>query len=156
QERKVERLGGQRPITVDIRLVAATHKDLKSEIELGRFREDLYYRLKVIEVRLPPLRERTGDKSLLARDFLARFAARNEKAKTLRGFDDAALRLIERYPWPGNVRELENVVERAVILARDELVRAQDLPQEVREPHTLKPSAREGYVIPLDASLEAA
>ncbi|MEZ0228540.1 MAG: sigma 54-interacting transcriptional regulator, partial [Planctomycetota bacterium] len=95
QERKIERLGGQKPIRVDLRLVAATHKDLKAEIAAGRFREDLYYRLKVIEVRLPPLRERPGDIPLLARSFLERYAQQNGKTR-LRGFDDAAVRLLEQ------------------------------------------------------------
>src|SRR5205085_9551912 len=131
---------------------AATHKDLKAEIASGRFREDLYYRLKVIEVRLPPLRDRPGDIPILARGFLERFAVQNGKPR-LRGFDDATQRLLERYPWPGNVRELENVVERAAILARDEVVRPQDLPLEVREPLTPGPVS-DGHLIQREASLE--
>ncbi len=115
QERVIERIGGRQEIPVDVRIVCATHQDLKGLIKEGRFREDLYYRLAEIVVSLPPLRERKGDAALLAHAFVRRFAAeQNRGAMTLR---EDALRAIEAHTWPGNVRELENCIKRAVIMA---------------------------------------
>jgi two-component system response regulator HydG len=131
QEGEVQRLGSDRPLRVDVRVIAATNRDLESEVRDGTFREDLYYRLNVIALRVPALRERAGDIPLLAAHFLNRFAARNRKA--FRGFSPRAMDLMLRHPWPGNVRELENVVERAVILAPGELVTEADLPASLRE-----------------------
>ena len=115
QERVIERLGGRKEIPVDVRVVCATHQDLKALIRAGRFREDLFYRINETSIPVPPLRERSGDAVVLARSFLRRFA--EQYKRPIRGFTAAALRLIEQYPWPGNVRELENRVKRAVIMA---------------------------------------
>jgi two-component system NtrC family response regulator/two-component system response regulator HydG len=114
EEREFERVGGNKTCKVDVRIVAATHRDLKRKLEDGSFRDDLYYRLNVIEVTIPPLRERGGDVPLLAQHFLERYAAAN--GKTL-AFSDEALALLLQHRWPGNVRELENAIERAVVLA---------------------------------------
>jgi len=118
-------------IKVDVRIVAATNIDLRRAVEEERFREDLYYRLNVITVTVPPLRERREDIHVLAQHFLRVYAAKNNRQ--LDGFSDEALGCLEAYSWPGNVRELENVIERAVVLARGERVDAGDLPDAVRE-----------------------
>jgi len=131
QEGEIERLGGTQTVKVDVRLVAATNKDLQKEVAEGRFREDLYYRLNVVEVRVPALASRREDIPLLADAFLRRFAAKN--AKTLRGFSPEAQQILENYAWPGNVRELEHAVERAVVLAKNEVLEASDLPESVRK-----------------------
>ncbi len=115
QERQFERVGGNRTLTVDVRVIAATHRNLKVLIEEGRFREDLFYRLNVIEIPLPPLRARRDDVQLLLHYFVAKFAAENGRQVT--GVDDETLAALMNYPWPGNVRELEHAVERAVILS---------------------------------------
>jgi len=131
QEGEIERLGGTQTVKVDVRLVAATNKDLQKEVAEGRFREDLYYRLNVVEVRVPALASRREDIPLLADAFLRRFAAKN--VKTLRGFSPEAQQILENYAWPGNVRELEHAVERAVVLAKNEVLEASDLPESVRK-----------------------
>ncbi|ADO70989.1 sigma-54-dependent transcriptional regulator [Stigmatella aurantiaca] len=131
QEGEIERLGGTQTVKVDVRLVAATNKDLQKEVAEGRFREDLYYRLNVVEVRVPALASRREDIPLLADAFLRRFAAKN--GKTVRGFSPEALQILENYAWPGNVRELEHAVERAVVLAKGESLEAGDLPESVRK-----------------------
>lgn len=115
QERVIERLGGRGEIPVDVRVVAATHQNLSELIKTGRFREDLYYRLSEISIRIPPLRERQGDRSLLAHAFLERFV--QAQGKTLRGFSPDAIQVIESHPWPGNVREMENTIKRSVIMS---------------------------------------
>ncbi|NVJ07090.1 sigma-54-dependent Fis family transcriptional regulator [Myxococcus sp. AM001] len=130
-EGEIERLGGTQTVRVDVRLVAATNKDLQKEVAEGRFREDLYYRLNVVELRVPALASRREDIPLLADAFLRRFAAKN--GKVLRGFSQEALGVLENYAWPGNVRELEHAVERAVVLARGEVLEASDLPEAVRK-----------------------
>jgi DNA-binding NtrC family response regulator len=114
EEREFERVGGNRTYKVDVRIVAATHRDLKRKLEEGSFRDDLYYRLNVIEVTIPPLRERTSDIPLLAQHFLTKYAAANGKSLAL---SDEGLALLLQHRWPGNVRELENAIERAVVLA---------------------------------------
>jgi len=119
QERCFERVGGARPIAVDVRIVAATHRNLKAEVAAGRFREDLYYRLNVFPIELPPLSERRGTIVPLAEYFVGKFAA--AFGKKITGFSRDATRGLERYAWPGNVRELQNVIERAVILASGEI-----------------------------------
>jgi two-component system response regulator HydG len=129
QEGEVERLGG-RTTKVDLRLVAATNQDLRAAVREGRFREDLYYRLNVIAVPIPPLRDRREDVPLLAEHFLHLYASRN--GRNLSGFSRAALDLLARYEWPGNVRELENTVERAVVLCRGTSIEVEDLPPDVR------------------------
>jgi two-component system response regulator PilR (NtrC family) len=125
ESRMVRRLGGKKEIAVDIRIVAATNKDLQKALVDGELREDLYYRLAVVELFLPPLRERVADVQLLANEFLGRFSKQN--GKTLTGFEDSAWAWIHSYTWPGNVRELKNAVERAVIMARGEQVTAADI-----------------------------
>ena len=130
QTHRFERLGGERTLDMDVRILAATNKDLLEEVKQGRFREDLYYRLNVFPLRLPPLRRRLNDIPLLAQRFLERFAS--EQGKRLEGFSPEALRLLLDHTWPGNVRELENVVERAAILARERLVQPWDLPEELQ------------------------
>jgi two-component system response regulator HydG len=131
QEGEIERLGGTQTVKVDVRLVAATNKDLAKEIAEGRFREDLFYRLNVVEVRIPALASRREDIPLLADHFLRRFAAKN--AKPVRAFSAQTLQIIENYAWPGNVRELEHAVERAVVLSRGEVIEPEDLPETVRK-----------------------
>jgi two-component system NtrC family response regulator len=125
QERRIERLGGRQEIAVDVRVVCATHQDLKALIKDNRFREDLYYRLAEIVVSIPPLRVRQGDAALLAHAFLRRFA--QEQRRGALGFSEDAVRAIEAYHWPGNVRELLNVVKRAAIMADGQRVSADDM-----------------------------
>jgi len=129
EERRFERVGGQRAIEVDVRVIAATNRELEEMVKRGTFREDLYYRLSVIAVEVPPLRERLDDVPLLAEFFLNRF--RHQAARRLSGFAPDALAAMSRYSWPGNVRELRNAIERAIVLGdRDQIV-AQDLPPQV-------------------------
>ena len=125
QERVVERVGGREVIPVDLRVVCATHQDLKTQITDGRFREDLFYRISDITVNLPPLREREGDSLLLARSFLDRF--NREFGKSVRGFTSEAVAAIEHHAWPGNVREIESRVKRAVILTEGRRIAPEDL-----------------------------
>ena len=125
ESRMVRRLGGKKEIPVDIRIVAATNKDLQQALADGELREDLYYRLAVVELVLPPLRERMGDIKLLATEFLARFA--EESGKKMTGFDDAAWDWILSYHWPGNVRELKNAVQRAVVMSRGTKIEPGDI-----------------------------
>ncbi|HXH82797.1 MAG TPA: sigma-54 dependent transcriptional regulator [Candidatus Tectomicrobia bacterium] len=129
QERQIRRVGGTSLIDVDVRVVSATNRDLREAIARGQFREELYYRVNVIEIRLPPLRERAGDVRLLAHAFLERYGQRR-----VRAWDDAALAALEAYRWPGNVRELQNVVERACALAEGDTITLRDLPEHVRAP----------------------
>ena len=131
QDHTFERVGGTRPIRTDLRFVAATNRDLARAVREGQYRLDLFYRLHVVTVTLPPLRERPGDVAALARHFLDRY--RREVKRDLAGFTEEALRCLVRYPWPGNVRELENAVERAVVLTEGPEVDVGDLPVEVRE-----------------------
>jgi two-component system response regulator HydG len=129
QEGEFERLGGTRSIRVDVRLVAASNQDLSQMVKEKRFREDLFYRLNVITIHVPPLRERREDIPVLAQHFLRVYAAKNNRK--LEGLTDDALRRLEAYAWPGNVRELENVIERGVVLARGSQVDVADLPPEI-------------------------
>jgi two-component system, NtrC family, response regulator HydG len=129
QEGEFERLGGTRTLQVDVRIVAATNQDLADMVKEKRFREDLYYRLNVITVRVPPLRERHEDIRVLAQHYLRVYAAKN--GRKLEGFSNEALERLESYAWPGNVRELENLIERTVLLARKDRIDAEDLPEEV-------------------------
>ena len=130
QEREVLPVGASRPLAVDVRIVTATNRDLQEEIAQGRFREDLYYRLNVITLSLPPLRERGEDIPLLCDYFLARFAERSRKR--VKGFTPGAMDALIRYPWPGNVRELENTMERAVVLLVGDHISERELPDRVR------------------------
>jgi two-component system response regulator PilR (NtrC family) len=129
QERKVKPVGASQEISIDVRVLAATNRNVETEVAEGRFRQDLYYRLNVIRVELPPLRERTQDIAALAERFLRRFA--REMGKDVRGLTPDALRALERYNFPGNVRELENVIERAVALAGSRAIGLGDMPREV-------------------------
>jgi two-component system response regulator HydG len=148
QEGEFEPLGATRTVKVDVRVVAATNQDLAQLVKEKRFREDLYYRLQVITVTVPPLRDRREDIPLLAQHFLRRFAAKNHRA--LEGFTEAALGRLIDYTWPGNVRELEHATERAVILGRGPLIDLGDLPEAVSQ---AEPSARV-IPIPLGTPLE--
>ncbi len=125
QEHEVERLGGNRQIPVDVRVICATHRDLQSLIAAGSFREDLYYRVTEIVIHIPALRERAGDRLLLARSFLEKYSGENHRR--FRGFSDQACERIEVYDWPGNVREMENRVKRSVIMAEGKTITEQDL-----------------------------
>ncbi len=129
QERKVKPVGSSVEIPVDVRVLAATNRNVEQEVSAGRFRQDLYYRLNVIRIELPPLRERAQDVGLLTERFVLRFA--REMGKDVRGLTPDALRALERYHFPGNVRELENVIERAVALAGSRAIGLGDLPREV-------------------------
>jgi Nif-specific regulatory protein len=120
-----ERVGGSKPITVDVRVIAATNRDLEKDVAEGRFRRDLYFRLRVIEIIVPPLRKRAEDIPELAQHFLQRFIS--ETGRKIRGFTPKAMDLLLRYHWPGNVRELKNVIERAVVLCRGEYIDEEDL-----------------------------
>lgn len=125
QERIIERLGGRQEIPVDVRVICATHQDLPELVKEGKFREDLYYRISEITIRIPPLREREGDALLLARTFLDKYS--EEHRRNLRGFAPDAVTAIESYQWPGNVRELENRMKRAVIMAEGNRITAEEL-----------------------------
>jgi two-component system response regulator HydG len=141
QEREFEPIGSTQTIKVDTRVIAATNKNLEEEIKEGRFREDLYYRLNVVNLEVPPLRERREDISLLADFFLKRYAEKNKRM--IKGFTPRAMDLLMRYEWPGNVRELENVVERAVIMARGEMITPPEFPDILQE---LDPEVKATYV----------
>jgi two-component system response regulator AtoC len=132
EEKEFTRVGGNEPSRVDVRVISATNKDLRKAIEKQEFREDLYYRLNVVNIELPPLRERKEDIPLLAEHFLYKFAIENQKEIT--GFSPEAMEFVLDYDWPGNVRELENAIERAVILAKDSIITIGDLPQENLSP----------------------
>ncbi len=136
QEHEVKRVGSQKSVQVDVRMIAATNKDLKAMIRMGAFREDLYYRIKVVTVRLPPLRERKDDIPRLAEYFLRRYATDNRKP--VGSISDAAMEMLVNYSWPGNIRELENVIERAVVLSNQSILTTDDLPPEIRYPHEYK------------------
>jgi Nif-specific regulatory protein len=131
QEREFERLGNTRPVRVDVRMIAATNRDLEKAIREGEFREDLFYRLNVISCTLPPLRERREDIPLLASHFAARFG--RQLGRKVAGFTPEARACLQRYAWPGNVRELSNAVERAVVLGEEDLIHPEDLPETVLE-----------------------
>ncbi|MCE9669320.1 sigma-54 dependent transcriptional regulator [Myxococcus stipitatus] len=126
QEKEIQRVGGEETLKVDVRVVSATHRDLAAEVKAGRFREDLYYRLHIVPLVLPPLRERPEDLAVLARHFVAKHGPRVNRRVT--GLDDTALRALARHAWPGNVRELENVIEQALVFAEGEVLTAADLP----------------------------
>jgi DNA-binding NtrC family response regulator len=126
QEREFERVGGNDTVRVDVRIVAATNKDLLQQVEDGKFREDLYYRLNVVRLDVPPLRARPSDVSLLAGHFLRRYAEENEK--DIHGMSQRATDALLAHPWPGNVRELENAIEQAVVLCEGDTVDVEDLP----------------------------
>jgi DNA-binding NtrC family response regulator len=133
EERRIERLGGSASIACDVRLVSATHKDLSAEVEAGRFRQDLFYRLKVVTLDIPPLRQHREDLPLLIQSFVSMFAARHKKPDL--SLSSEALERLSEHVWPGNVRELRNVIEGCVVLNRSGTIQASDLPVEVRLPN---------------------
>jgi len=128
QEKTIERVGGIRSIAVDIRVIAATNRNLKDEMEVGRFREDLFYRLNVVRIVIPPLRLRWEDIRLLVDHFIKKYASSNQSAVPVNGLSQEVIRLFYEYSWPGNIRELENVIERAIILCEDGIITVKDLP----------------------------
>lgn len=155
QEREIKRVGGTANIKIDVRVIAATNKDLMSEVEKGRFREDLYYRLNVIPINLPPLRERREDIPLLVEFFLKKFSA-GRRSLTIA---PAALEMLTSYRWPGNVRELENTIERLVILSQGETITEEQIPDSIRNSRPcpeLIPSDIPDSGIDLEALLESA
>ncbi len=133
QERAFERVGGIRPVPVNIRIIAATNKNLKQETEQGRFREDLYYRLNVLYLLLPPLRERVEDIRLLVEHMIEKYASERRPGHQVTGVDQEVDRLLYAYSWPGNVRELENAIERAMVLCPGNIIRVSDLPKEFKK-----------------------
>jgi transcriptional regulator with PAS, ATPase and Fis domain len=152
QERQIRRVGSTKFLGVDVRLVAATNRQIAEQVQKGEFREDLFYRVNVIAIPLPPLRDRVGDVVLLAHHFFRRYGRNRERP--LEGIDAEALRLLEAYPWPGNVRELQNVIERACALAEGPTIRVRDLPEYVRGRGRPAP-ATPGKDLPLATAREA-
>ena len=146
QEQRFERVGGTRTIKVDVRVLAATNKDLEAEIEKGRFREDLYFRLNVIPMVVPPLRDRADDIRELVDEFLREFAvSTNMEPKR---FSDGALGILVKYDWPGNVRELKNLVERLLIMTPGTVIQSTDIPA----PYNTQPGGRNGFGTVLDGA----
>lgn len=143
QEREFERVGGNRTIHVDVRIIAATNQDLEAMVEEKRFRQDLFYRLNVIPIVIPPLRERRTDIPLLIDHFLARF--NQNKHTEVVGLDDEALRLLTEYDWPGNIRELENMMERLVVLKKHGILSFEDLPQKIGR-RSIIPELKEQFI----------
>ncbi|MCG6937849.1 MAG: PEP-CTERM-box response regulator transcription factor [Gammaproteobacteria bacterium] len=141
QERVIERIGGRNTIEVDVRIICATHRNLDQMIKSGEFREDLYFRISEIVIEIPPLRERGGDKILLARTFLNNFSEKN--GRSFRGFSESARAVLDNYAWPGNVRELENRIKRAVVLAEGKQVSVTDLGFPEQENHSPSLNLRE-------------
>ncbi|MHC4061888.1 MAG: sigma-54 interaction domain-containing protein, partial [Planctomycetota bacterium] len=137
EDRQFEPVGSNKTITVDTRILLASNRDLPEEVNQGRFREDLYYRINVLTIDLPPLCERIGDVRLLADHFLRLYCTQHKKVKL--GITDEALEYMERYPWPGNVRELENVIERAVLLSKNSYIGVADLPASILQYQPLQP-----------------
>jgi DNA-binding NtrC family response regulator len=131
EDRQFEPVGSNKTETIDTRILLASNKDLNEEVKQGRFREDLYYRINVVTIDLPPLCERVGDVRLLAKHFLQIYSAQNNKEKL--GITNEAMEHLERYPWPGNVRELENTIERAVLLSKDKFIGPLDLPNSIKQ-----------------------
>jgi transcriptional regulator with PAS, ATPase and Fis domain len=134
EDRQFEPVGSNATRTVDVRIILASNRDLLKEVKEGRFREDLYYRINIVTIDLPALRERVGDIPLLARHFLQFYAAKHNKQKA--GFADQAMQNLECYSWPGNIRELENTIERAVLLSRSTFITADDLPEAIKQDQT--------------------
>lgn len=131
QERQMERVGGTQPIKLDVRLIAATNRNLEEEVRAGRFRQDLYYRLNVVTLKTPPLRERASDIPLLAMHFAAKFG--EQCGRRITGISPEAQAYLLHYDWPGNIRELENAIERAVVLGASDVIEVEDLPESIRE-----------------------
>jgi transcriptional regulator with PAS, ATPase and Fis domain len=149
QEREFERVGGEQPIKVDVRIISATNKLLKEEIEKGNFREDLYYRLDVVSIHVPPLREKSDDIPLMVHKFIEEFT--HENNKEIEGITNGALQALMTYKWPGNVRELRNVIESIVVLTKDKVITEQDLP-----PYVLAKDEKSSLKIPAGVELAEA
>ena len=147
QEREIQRVGGDETLSLDVRILAATNRNLEEEVKAGKFREDLFYRLNVVTLRIPPLRERQNDIPLLAQHFLEKYAKKNHKR--VKGFSPLAMNMLIKYAWPGNVRELENVIERAVILLPDEHITEKDLPVTITSSYDEK---KEETALPLQVA----
>lgn len=152
EERKFERVGGQETVEADVRLITATNRDLKKMVEEGKFREDLYYRLFVVAIKLPPLRDREGDLPLLIQHFVTEFA--KENGKKLDGITPDAVAALSAYRWPGNVRELRNVIERMVVLSRGDRLTVRDIPASIRTelPADMAGSVPKGGALSLEDS----
>ncbi|MEL3907408.1 MAG: sigma-54 dependent transcriptional regulator [Treponemataceae bacterium] len=148
QEKKFERVGGEKTINVDVRIVAATNRNLKEEVEKGNFREDLFYRLNVVHIDVPPLRERKEDIPLLVHSFLKEFSAENEKQ--MMGLEQKAWNAIYNYDWPGNIRELKNCIESAVVISSENIIKLSDLPDSVT-----KLAEEKNLCFPIGTSLAA-
>jgi DNA-binding NtrC family response regulator len=146
QERQIERVGGQQAIEVDVRVIAATNRSLQKLVKEGKFREDLYYRINVVKIDLPPLRDRPEDIPLLAQHFAEKYAPPSKPPKAI---SPQAMEALLNYRWPGNIRELENAIERAVVTSRDNFIQVGNLPREVLEP----PAPRGPFIIDLDKPL---
>ncbi len=136
QEREIQRVGGEEPMQVDVRILSASNRNLEEEVKKGTFREDLFYRLNVVTLSIPSLRERQEDIAMLAQHFLEKYAAKN--SKKVQGFSPLAMDMLLKYPWPGNVRELENTIERAVILLPDEHITEKELPSNITDSYAEK------------------
>ena len=149
QEKKFERVGGEKTIEVDVRIIAATNRNMEDEVKAGRFREDLYYRLNVIRIGIPPLRERKEDIPILMTEFLKKFAAEN--GRTIKGFDSRAKTALLNYSWPGNIRELQSFIQSAVVMSGGEEITLDDLPPALHNSGLSKM-----ITIPLGTTLEEA
>ena len=149
QEKKFERVGGEQTISVDVRVVAATNRNLEEEVKAGHFREDLYYRLNVVRIEMPSLRERKDDIPLLMHSFLREFNIENEK--NIKGFDNRSKAAMMKYDWPGNIRELKNCVESAVVMCTGDEIKIEDLPASLRAG-----SEERSISIPLGITMEEA
>ena len=158
QEREITRVGGTKPIKVDLRIIAATNRDLAQGVKDKVFREDLYYRLKVIAIELPPLRKRKEDIALLVQHFINKYNEQHDKAHKVKGIHPDALKCLENYEWPGNIRELENTIERAVVLETEDLIGISSLPEEIFQAPTpadnLIPSLQGDDPIDLEKTLD--
>lgn len=139
QEKEFERLGGTQTIKVDVRVICATHRDLENMVKEGKFREDLYYRINVFPITLPPLRDRKEDIPLLVDHFIEKYNKENKK--NIKGINRAALDMLMAFNWPGNIRELENVIERSVVLCQKDLITTQELPANLQAPAELNISS---------------
>ncbi len=149
QERKFERVGGEQTLEVDVRVIAATNKNLEEEVKAGRFREDLYFRLNGIKIEVPPLRDRKDDIPLLLNSFLTKF--NKENSKDVKGFDNKSRSAIYKYDWPGNIRELEHCVESSVVMASGDMITLEDLP-----PTVSRSSSGEAISVPLGITMDEA
>jgi two-component system response regulator HydG len=150
QEKEIQRVGSEAVLQVDVRVVAATNRDLEEDVQAGRFREDLFYRLNVMHLNVPPLRDRQEDIPLLAQHFLEKYARRNRK--TVKGFAPLAMDMLLKYDWPGNVRELENAIERAVILLSGDHVTEKQLPLRIMREHPVQESAADAAMPATDGT----